>query len=37
MQKLNFLQLIKEQKQKEERRHQASLCSAGHCTVGAKK
>ena len=37
MKKLNFLQLIKEQKQKEERRHQASLCSAGHCTVGAKK
>jgi hypothetical protein len=25
MKKLNFLQLIKEQKQKEERRHQASL------------
>jgi hypothetical protein len=25
MKKLNFLQLIKEQKQKEERRHQAQL------------
>ncbi len=37
MQKLNFLQLIKEQKQKEDRRHQASLCSAGHCAAGVKK
>jgi hypothetical protein len=37
MKKLNFLQLIKEQKQKEERRHQASLCSVGHCAVGDKK
>jgi hypothetical protein len=37
MKKLNVLQLIKEQKQKEERRHQASLCSAGHCAVGEKK
>ena len=37
MKKLNFLQLIKEQKQKEERRHLASLCSAGHCTTGEKK
>jgi hypothetical protein len=37
MQKLNFLQIIKEQKQKEDRRHSASLCSAGHCAVGAKK
>ena len=28
MKKLNFLQLIKEQKQKEERRHQAQLVGA---------
>jgi hypothetical protein len=27
MKKLNFLQLIKEQKQKEERRHKASLAT----------
>jgi len=27
MKKLNFLQLIKEQKQKEERRHQAQIAS----------
>jgi hypothetical protein len=32
MKKLNFLQLIKEQKQKEERRHQAQLAQL----VGAK-
>jgi hypothetical protein len=32
MQKLNFLQLIKEQKQKEQRRHQAQLVQL----VGAK-
>jgi len=32
MQKLNFLQLIKEQKQKENRRHAASLAQL----VGAK-
>ena len=37
MKKLNFLQIIKEQKQKEDRRHKASLCSAGHCSVGEKK
>jgi hypothetical protein len=37
MKKLNFLQIIKEQKQKEERRHSAALCSAGHCASGAKK
>ena len=29
MKKLNFLQLIKEQKQKENRRHQALLVNAG--------
>jgi len=29
MKKLNFLQLIKEQKQKEERRHQAHLANVG--------
>ena len=29
MQKLNALQLIKEQKQKEQRRHQALLVNAG--------
>ena len=29
MKKLNFLQLIKEQKQKEERRHQAQLANVG--------
>ena len=29
MKKLNVLQLIKEQKQKEERRHQALLVNAG--------
>jgi hypothetical protein len=32
MKKLNFLQLIKEQKQKEDRRHQAQLAQL----VGAK-
>jgi len=32
MKKLNFLQLIKEQKQKEERRHQAQLVQL----IGAK-
>ena len=29
MQKLNFLQLIKEQKQKEDRRHKAQLVNVG--------
>jgi hypothetical protein len=29
MQRLNVLQLIKEQKQKEQRRHQALLANAG--------
>ena len=29
MQKLNVLQLIKEQKQREQRRHQALLANAG--------
>jgi hypothetical protein len=33
MQKLNFLQLIKEQKQKQDRRHQAQLAQL----VGAGK
>ena len=32
MRKLNFLQLIKEQKQKQDRRHQASIAQL----VGAK-
>ncbi len=32
MKKLNFLQLIKEQKQKEDRRHQAKLAQL----IGAK-
>ena len=36
MQKLNVLQLIKEQKQKEQKRHKADLCMAGHCQVGKK-
>ena len=36
MQKLNFLQLIKEQKQKEDRRHAAVLCMAGNCQVKEK-
>jgi hypothetical protein len=36
-QKLNFLQLIKEKKEKEQRRHLASLCSAGHYVSGVKK
>ena len=36
MQKLNFLQLIKEQKQKEDRRHNAQLCMAGNCQVKVK-
>ena len=36
MQKLNFLQLIKEKKQKEDRRHKAKLCMAGACQVKVK-
>jgi len=36
MQKINVLQLIKEKKQKEEKRHQAQLCMAGNCQVGKK-
>jgi len=36
MQKLNFLQLIKEKKQKEDRRHNAVLCMAGNCQVEKK-
>jgi len=36
MEKLNVLQLIKVQKQKEERQHKAALCMAGHCQVGKK-
>ena len=35
-QKLNPLQLIKEKKQKEDRRHAAALCMAGNCQVGKK-
>jgi len=35
-QKLNPLQLIKEKKQKEDRRHQAALCMAGNCQAGKK-
>jgi hypothetical protein len=29
--KLNVLQMIKEQKQKEDRKHQAALCQIGQC------
>ena len=36
MQKLNFLQLIKEKKQQEDRRHKAELCMAGACQVKVK-
>jgi len=36
MQKLNFLQLIKEKKQKEDRRHKAELFMAGACQVKVK-
>ena len=36
MKKLNVLQLIKEQKQKEDRRHKAELCMAGACQVKVK-
>ena len=36
MKRINVLQLIKEQKQKEEKRHKAVLCMAGHCQVGKK-
>ena len=35
-QKLNFLQIIKEKKQKEDRRHAAVLCMAGNCTTKVK-
>jgi hypothetical protein len=35
-QKLNVLQLIKEQKQKEDRRHKAALCMAGNCSAKVK-
>jgi len=31
MQKLNVLQMIKEQKQREERKRQAALCQIGQC------
>ena len=31
MQKLNVLQLIKLQQQKEERKRKAALCSLGYC------
>jgi len=33
MQKLNVLQMIKEQKQKEDRKHQAALCQIGQCKI----
>ena len=36
MQKINVLQLIKEKKQKEDRRHNAELCMAGNCQAGKK-
>jgi len=36
MKKINVLQLIKEQKQKEDRRHAAVLCMAGNCQVKVK-
>jgi len=37
MQKLNVLQMIKEQKQKEERKHQAALCQIGRCKTKTGK
>jgi len=37
MKKLNVLQLIKEKKEKEARRHQASLYNAGFCVTLEKK
>ena len=37
MQKLNVLQMIKEQKQKEERKHQAALCQIGCCKTKTGK
>jgi hypothetical protein len=33
MQKLNVLQMIKEKKQKESRKHQAALCQIGQCKI----
>ena len=37
MQKLNDLQMIKEQKQKEQRKHQAALCQIGQCKTKTGK
>jgi hypothetical protein len=37
MQKLNVLQMIKEQKQKEQRKHQAALCQIGQCKTQTGK
>jgi hypothetical protein len=37
MQKLNVLQMIKDQKQKEERKHQAALCQIGQCKCKSGK
>lgn len=37
MQKLNVLQMIKEQKQKEERKHQAALCQIDQCKTKTEK
>jgi hypothetical protein len=36
MKKINVLQLLKEKKQKEDRRHVAELCMAGNCQVKVK-
>ena len=33
MKNINVLQLLKEKKQKEDRRHAAELCMAGNCKV----
>jgi len=37
MQKLNVLQMIKDQKQKEQRKHQAALCQIGQCKTKISK
>jgi len=33
MKKINVLQMIKEQKQKEDRKHKAALCQIGQCKI----
>lgn len=35
--KINFLQLIKEQKEKKDRKHQAALCQLGQCKTKITK